>query len=55
LGYNDAHSLCSEIAGVTDEPIPVIDIVLWRYATLHRPYLDRFLAAFTGANLGWEA
>jgi hypothetical protein len=46
LGYPDAHALCSEIAGVTDEPIPVVDIVLWRFATLHRTYLDRFLAAF---------
>lgn len=48
LGYTDAHALCSEIAGVTDEPIPVVDIVLWRFATLHRTYLDRFLAAFHG-------
>lgn len=55
LGYTDAHALCSEIAGVTDEPVPVVDIVLWRFATIHRAYLDRFLAAFTGAEVEWEA
>ena len=46
LGYDDAHALCSEIAGVTDEPIPVVDIVLWRFATLHREYVTRFTAVF---------
>lgn len=49
LGYPDAHALCSEISKVTDEPVPVVDIVLWRFATLQRTYLDHFLAAFKGA------
>lgn len=55
LGYTDAHALCSEIAGITGEPIPVVDIVIWRFATLHRTHLDRFLASVTGANAEWQA
>lgn len=55
LGYSDAHALCSEIAEVTDEPVPVVDIVLWRFATLHRTYLDRFLAALTEQNTEYDS
>ncbi len=42
LGYNCVQHLCRDISNVTDEPVPVIDLVLWRYATLHRNYLERF-------------
>lgn len=30
------HELCEEIASWLDEPMPVVDVVLWRYATLHQ-------------------
>jgi hypothetical protein len=37
LGYNNVQQLCRDIAEITDEPVPVIDLVLWRYSTLcHR-------------------
>jgi hypothetical protein len=40
LGYNCVQQLCIDISNVTDEPVPVIDSVLWRYATLHHNYLE---------------
>jgi hypothetical protein len=34
--------LCKEIASIIDEKISVIDIVLWRYATLNKNYITFF-------------
>ncbi|MEL7485022.1 MAG: hypothetical protein AAFN41_11815 [Planctomycetota bacterium] len=34
--------LCTSISDVLDEPVPVVDVVLWRYATLQENYLDLF-------------
>jgi hypothetical protein len=34
-GFSDAHALCELIAETTGEPLSVIDIVLWRFATLN--------------------
>lgn len=34
LGYADAHDLCADVSDVTGELVSVIDIVLWRFATL---------------------
>jgi hypothetical protein len=36
LGYGSVEQLCKEIADATDEPVPVVDLVLWRYSTLSR-------------------
>ena len=44
-GFASPDALCREIAAVIDEKLNVIDIVLWRFATLHRNYLDYFRAA----------
>lgn len=33
-GYDDAHDLCRVIAGKTGELESVVDVVLWRFATL---------------------
>lgn len=33
-GYRDAHELCEAIASRTGELASVVDVVLWRYATL---------------------
>ncbi len=34
LGYSDCHILCSELSGQTGHSVPVVDIVLWRYAVI---------------------
>lgn len=33
-GYSDAHSLCEDISMITGESASVVDIVLWRFATM---------------------
>lgn len=49
-GFSDAHALCAELGGVVGEPVPVIDIVLWRFATLSRDYLSRFVREVTSCR-----
>lgn len=34
LGENDPHVLCQRIAELTGDPVRVVDIIFWRYATL---------------------
>lgn len=42
LGYNCPHQLCSDISGITDEKLSVVDLVLWRYAVTDKDYLSFF-------------
>jgi hypothetical protein len=42
-GYEQPADLCSAIAEYVGDPVPVVDIVLWRYATLQENYLAAFL------------
>ncbi len=42
LGYRSPHRMCLEIAETIGEKITVVDLVLWRYATLHADYLETF-------------
>ena len=35
-GYPDTQSFCEEIADYTGDPVPLVDLVLWRYANLSR-------------------
>jgi hypothetical protein len=49
-GYSDAHTLCSELREILGESVAVIDVVLWRFATLSRDYLQTFLAVASGAT-----
>lgn len=32
LGYADTHTMCGEISALSGDPVPVVDLVLWRYA-----------------------
>lgn len=41
-GYNDPDELCKTISKYVDDAISVIDIVLWRYATLEKKYESVF-------------
>ncbi len=43
LGYADVQEFCADISKESKEPIPVVDIVLWRFATLRREYICEFL------------
>jgi len=40
LSMRSVDALCTSIASYLGEPVHVIDVVLWRYATLESTYLD---------------
>ena len=52
-GFRSPFELCQQIASQTGDPIQVIDIVLWRYATLFPNYVDVFTSMHKDA-LGKE-
>ena len=35
FGYKSPHDMCSELSGIVDEKIGIIDIILWRYCNMH--------------------
>jgi hypothetical protein len=41
-GYQSPMDLCRDIADYISEDIAVVDLVIWRYATLCKDYLDLF-------------
>lgn len=41
-GYDTPIEMCNQIARVIGDKISVVDLVIWRYATLHRNYLSLF-------------
>lgn len=41
-GYASPFEMCSAIASIVQESIAVIDLVIWRYATLDSDYLSLF-------------
>ncbi len=43
-GFDSPDELCGRISECTGEYVAVIDVVLWRYATLRKDYLDLFRA-----------
>lgn len=44
-GYEHPANLCQALADYVGDPVSVVDIVLWRFATLRSNYLTAFLAA----------
>jgi len=42
-GYSDVQIFCRDISALSGDSIPVVDVVLWRYATIERNYLSFFL------------
>src|SRR6266404_4076240 len=36
LGRSSVDDLCNEVSAWIGDPVPVVDIVLWRWATLHK-------------------
>ncbi|MGH8580191.1 MAG: hypothetical protein ACREVK_08760, partial [Gammaproteobacteria bacterium] len=49
-GFGSPHELCEVIADRVGEPIQVIDVVLWRYATLYSNYVVVFAALSTASS-----
>lgn len=41
-GYQSPDEMCRNIAEVTSDKLSVIDLVIWRYATIQNGYLDHF-------------
>lgn len=44
-GYEHPAHLCQALADYIGDPVSVVDIVLWRFATLRHDYMTSFLAA----------
>lgn len=42
LGFREARQLCQYLSEWSGDPISVVDVVLWRYATIVPDYLARF-------------
>lgn len=41
-GFRDVQDFCSQISKESGDSVPVVDIVLWRFATIEKEYLNRF-------------
>jgi len=39
-GFNNVQEFCELISELSGDSVPVVDIVLWRFANLHKNYLD---------------
>jgi hypothetical protein len=45
-GYKNPHEMCSELSNIVGDDIRIIDLVIWRYATLKKDYLKLFSEDF---------
>lgn len=41
-GFQDIQNFCMQISKVSGDSVPVVDIVLWRFATIEKNYLIKF-------------
>jgi hypothetical protein len=41
-GFESPKALCDELAALSADPVSVVDVVLWRFATLHRTNAETF-------------
>lgn len=48
-GYRSAHEMCSRISEAVGDSLSVVDLVLWRYATLNRKYEAEFGISLRGS------
>lgn len=42
VGYSDVQEFCEDISACVGDSVPVVDIVLWRFATITNGYLSVF-------------
>lgn len=50
MGFGSAQELCEFISNVTSDSVAVIDLVIWRYSSLHPRIAYRFANSFTGRS-----
>lgn len=50
-GFNSVDELCQNISGLTGDPASLVDIVIWRFATLHSNYTEWFNPKITSTTL----
>ena len=41
LGFASVQELCESISQRIDEKVSVVDLVIWRYATIDKKYLEK--------------
>ena len=41
-GFHDVQDFCRQVSQLSGDSIPVVDIVLWRFATIEKDYLIKF-------------
>lgn len=46
FGFHSVQRMCSTISELIYDPIPVVDVVLWRFAALHRQYCRTLMNAY---------
>lgn len=46
LGFKNPYDLCKQISSTINEKASIIDIVMWRYATLDKHYIQKILWYF---------
>lgn len=46
IGYESVQDLCEELSLITEDPVPVIDIVLWRFSTLYKGNVMTFANSY---------
>lgn len=42
VGYSNVQEFCQDISVIVGDPVPVVDTVLWRYATIEPAYVETF-------------
>jgi hypothetical protein len=51
FGYRSPDVMCSAIASIVSDDVSVIDVVIWRFATLDKNYLEFFGLVFSNETL----
>jgi hypothetical protein len=41
-GFLNVQTICTNISEITGDSVPVVDLILWRYATLEKNYVKQF-------------
>lgn len=50
LGHPNVSELCGAVSAIVGDPVSVVDLVLWRYATFGPSYVDDFCQVAVGAS-----
>jgi len=53
-GFPDVQTFCQAVAEAANDTVPVVDIVLWRYATLDTNYLQTWKGLLEGHEMTYK-